>query len=81
MMMTIKVPCLVIDGLVLTQSVAIMEYLADRWVLTVMKMTIMTMMVIGDNDTDAVGGSLIIRQKHVDDKVTMMTIMIMIAKS
>ena len=32
MMMTIKVPCLVIDGLVLTQSVAIMEYLADMWV-------------------------------------------------
>ena len=26
-----KVPCLEIDGLVLTQSVAIMEYLADRW--------------------------------------------------
>ena len=25
-----KVPCLEIDGLVLTQSVAIMEYLADR---------------------------------------------------
>ena len=42
MMMTIKVPCLVIDGLVLTQSVAIMEYLADRWVLMVMM--IMTMM-------------------------------------
>ena len=41
-MMTIKVPCLVIDGLVLTQSVAIMEYLADMWVLMVMM--IMTMM-------------------------------------
>ena len=27
----VKVPCLEIDGLVLTQSVAIMEYLADRW--------------------------------------------------
>ena len=46
MMMTIKVPCLVIDGLVLTQSVAIMEYLADRWVLMVTVMTIMTMMVM-----------------------------------
>ena len=45
-----KVPCLEIDGLVLTQSVAIMEYLADWWDPMIMMMTmeiiVMTMLML-----------------------------------
>ena len=43
-----KVPCLEIDGLVLTQSVAIMEYLADRWLsrLIIIIIILMTMLML-----------------------------------
>ena len=45
-----KVPCLEIDGLVLTQSVAIMEYLADRWlsrlIIMLMILIVMTMLML-----------------------------------
>ena len=43
-----KVPCLEIDGLVLTQSVAIMEYLADRWLsrLIIMLMILIVMLML-----------------------------------
>ena len=41
-----KVPCLEIDGLVLTQSVAIMEYLADRWLPRLILMMIMLMLML-----------------------------------